>query len=100
MKRCGGGSKAKVLSNVPMHDSAKKYTYHCSGLLSPAFWDRKRGISRWRSDYARVVVEDNFSVETARYFDTHSVPGPMYNNYEFGGYPLWAQGPEHKLLID
>jgi len=35
-----------------------------------------------------------------RYLDTHSVPGPMYNRYEFGGYLLWARGPEHKVFID
>jgi hypothetical protein len=24
----------------------------------------------------------------------------MYNSYEFGGYLLWARGPQHKVFID
>ena len=51
------------------------------------------------SDYARVVV-CNIPVQAVCYLDTHSVPGPMYNSYEFGGYLLWALGPEHKVQSD
>jgi hypothetical protein len=51
------------------------------------------------SDYARVVV-CNSPVQAVCYLDTHSVPGPMYNSYEFGGYLLWARGPQHKVSID
>ena len=52
-----------------------------------------------RSDYPRIV-DKNFPVAAVQYLDTHSVPGPMYNSYEFGGYLLWARGPEHKVFID
>ncbi|HXH49222.1 MAG TPA: hypothetical protein VNM47_07735 [Terriglobia bacterium] len=45
-------------------------------------------------------VASNFPVEAVDYLRQHSVPGPMYNDYGFGGYLLWALGPEHKVFID
>jgi hypothetical protein len=52
-----------------------------------------------RSDYARIV-EKSFPVAAVDYLNTHPVPGPMYNDYYFGGYLILARGPEHKVFID
>jgi len=30
----------------------------------------------------------------------HPLSGPMFNSYGFGGYLVWAQGPEMKVFID
>jgi hypothetical protein len=30
----------------------------------------------------------------------HSISGPLFNSYGFGGYLIWARGPEHKVFID
>ena len=30
----------------------------------------------------------------------HSISGPLLNSYGFGGYLIWARGPEHKVFID
>lgn len=45
-------------------------------------------------------VSKDFPVAAVTYLQNHSVPGPMYNAYAFGGYLLWAMGPEHKVFID
>ena len=83
---------------LPRYDRAKEvYALNAVmilGILASLVW-----YFPSRSDYARVV-ESNFPVQAVRYLDTHSVPGPMYNRYEFGGYLLWARGPEHKVFID
>jgi hypothetical protein len=50
-------------------------------------------------DYSRIV-ETKFPIAAVQYLNTHPVPGPMYNSNEFGGYLLWARGPEHKVFID
>ena len=39
-------------------------------------------------------------VHAVEYLRTHSTPGPMFNDYAFGGYLVWALGPEHKVFID
>ncbi len=52
-----------------------------------------------RSDYTRIV-DSNLPVAAVQFLNTHSVPIPMFNSYEFGGYLLWARGPEHKVFID
>lgn len=52
-----------------------------------------------RSDYQHDV-EKTYPVAAVEYLNTHSVPGPMYNNYGFGGYLVFARGPEHKVYID
>jgi hypothetical protein len=83
---------------MPRYDRAKEvYALNAVmilGILGSLVW-----YFPSRSDYARVV-ESNFPVQAVRYLDTHSVPGPMYNSYEFGGYLLWARGPQHKVFID
>jgi hypothetical protein len=46
------------------------------------------------------VVRNNFPVDAVHYLDTHSVLGPTYSRYEFGGSLLWAGRPQHKALSD
>jgi hypothetical protein len=45
-------------------------------------------------------VAAQFPVRAVQYLQAHSVPGPMYNNYGFGGYLVWSRGPEQKVFID
>ena len=45
-------------------------------------------------------VANEFPAAAVQYLRQHSVPGPMFNYYGFGGYLLWAMGPEHKVFID
>ncbi len=83
---------------LPRYDRAKEiYTLNAAiilGIVAAMVW-----YFPSRSDYTRIV-DQNFPVAAVQYLDTHSVAGPMYNSYEFGGYLLWARGPEHKVFID
>ena len=45
-------------------------------------------------------VANTYPVGAVEYLDHHSVPIPMYNAYGFGGYLIWARGPEHKVFMD
>ena len=51
------------------------------------------------ADYEQNL-EKSFPVGAVRFLNTHPVPGPMYNAYYFGGYLIFARGPEHKVFID
>ena len=64
------------------------------GLLAAIVW-----YFPSRRDYERFV-EKKFPVASSEYLNTHSVPGPMYNSYYFGGYLIFARAPEHKVFID
>ena len=83
---------------LPRYDRAKEvYALNAAiilGIVGAMVWYFPSA-----SDYARMVAS-NFPVAAVQYLDTHSVPGPMYNSYEFGGYLVWARGPEHKVFID
>jgi hypothetical protein len=35
-------------------------------------------------------VADNFPVKAVEYLQQHPVPGPMYDDYDFGGYLVWS----------
>jgi hypothetical protein len=52
----------------------------------------------------RAALEQNvamqFPVSAVKYLKAHPVPEPMFNDYGFGGYLVWARGPEHKVFID
>jgi hypothetical protein len=45
-------------------------------------------------------IAEKFPVGAVAYLNHHSVPGPMYNSYGFGGYLVWSRGPQHKVFID
>ncbi|MGH9496875.1 MAG: hypothetical protein ACRD3B_17900, partial [Candidatus Sulfotelmatobacter sp.] len=45
-------------------------------------------------------VAENFPSRAVEYIKQHPTPGPMFNNYGFGGYLIWSLGPEHKVFID
>ena len=48
-------------------------------------------------DLLQKKVEASFPVQAVAYLDSHAVPGPMLNNYFFGGYLV---GTGHKVFID
>jgi hypothetical protein len=41
-----------------------------------------------------------FPIKAAAYLAQHSVPGPMFNNYGFGGYLIYSLAPEYKVFLD
>jgi hypothetical protein len=45
-------------------------------------------------------VAQQFPVAAVEYLEAHNVPEPMYNTYGFGGYLVWARGPQRKVFID
>lgn len=53
---------------------------------------------------SRAAIEQNiatrFPLHAVEYLREHPLPGPMFNTYNFGGYLVWARGPEHKVFID
>ena len=46
------------------------------------------------------TIEGRFPVGAVAYLNDHSVPGPMYNAYFFGGYLVWSWAPGRKVFID
>lgn len=45
-------------------------------------------------------VSQTYPVEAVAYLRQHPVPGPMFNNYGFGGYLVWSMGPDQKVFLD
>jgi hypothetical protein len=45
-------------------------------------------------------IASHYPVEAVEYLNLHSIPEPIFNSYGFGGYLIWARGPEHKVFID
>ena len=45
-------------------------------------------------------VGESYPLAAVEYLNRHSVPGPMYNAYGFGGFLVWSRGPAHKVFID
>jgi hypothetical protein len=44
-------------------------------------------------------VEDHSPVRAVEFIKAHQIPGPMLNEWVFGGYLIWA-APEHPVFID
>jgi len=45
-------------------------------------------------------VEEHFPVKAVEYLQTHAIPGPMFNNYGYGGYLIWTLAPNQRDFID
>jgi hypothetical protein len=83
---------------IPRYDRAKEI-YALNGAIILGMLGAMLWYFPSRSDYTRIV-DNNFPIAAVEFLNTHSIPEPMYNSYEFGGYLLWARGPEHKVFID
>ena len=46
------------------------------------------------------AIESRSPVRALEFLRVHPLPGPMFNSYGFGGYLVWADGPEKKVFID
>ena len=61
------------------------------------------GVFAWyfpsRAKLEKNIAKD-YPVQAVQYMREHPVPGPMFNNYGFGGYLVWSMGPKHKVFID
>lgn len=83
---------------VPRYDRRKEvYALNAAvilGIVAAMAW-----YFPSRGEYVRAV-EKNFPVAAVEYLNAHSIPEPLYNSYAFGGYLLWARGPEQKVFID
>jgi hypothetical protein len=83
---------------VPPYDQAKD-KYALNTVLTALIL---AGIVRFfpsRAALAQAVAE-KFPVEAVEYLQRHPVPEPMYDQYGYGGYLIWARWPEHKVFID
>ncbi len=45
-------------------------------------------------------VEKEYPLSALRYLENHPVRGQMLNNYNWGGYLIWAQRPRNMVFID
>ncbi len=52
-----------------------------------------------RAELERRVAE-SYPAGAVEYLRHHSVPGPMYNQYGYGGYLIGSLAPAHKVFID
>jgi len=43
---------------------------------------------------------EHFPVSAAAFLATHSVPGPIFNHYDWGGYLIWRLYPSTRVFID
>jgi hypothetical protein len=48
----------------------------------------------------RQGLRRNYPVAAVNYLNSHHLPGPMLNEYGWGGYLIYTRGPEHKVFID
>ena len=45
-------------------------------------------------------IASHSPVGAVEFLRQHSMGSPIFNSYGFGGYLIWARGPEHRVFID
>ncbi len=90
---------AMILSRwVPAYDAGKdKYALNALLMIAIAV-----GILWFYPSRARLEsgVARHFPVEAVQYILRHPPPQPMYNNYMFGGYLMFALDGRSKVFVD
>jgi len=52
------------------------------------------------ADFGRDRLVRAQPVAAARFVAEHDLPGPLFNDYQTGGYLIWALGPRRPVFID
>ncbi|MCL4524208.1 MAG: hypothetical protein M1451_09900, partial [Acidobacteria bacterium] len=56
-------------------------------------------LTKFSNEHLDYAVEAIFPVKAARYIREHNLPGPIYNDFNWGGYLIWSL-PELPVSID
>ena len=82
---------------LPAYDP-KKDRYVLNAVLMAAVVVAMAKHFPTRTDIKSIVAR-TFPARAVEYLHQHPVPGPMYNNYGYGGYLIWTL-PDSKVFID
>ena len=90
---------AMILSRWIRPYNPGKDKYALNALLMIAI---VTGIVRFFPSQAQLEsrVARHYPVEAVQYLERHPPPQPMYNNYGFGGYLIFALDGQNKVFID
>jgi hypothetical protein len=83
---------------LPPYDRKKDH-YIANAILMTAVLAAMVWYFPARADLQKTVATD-FPVNAVEYLREHSVPGPMFNTYGYGGYLVFSRWPEQKVFID
>jgi hypothetical protein len=90
---------AKILAYwMPAYDRSKDKFVLNAVLMAGVIWGLVYFLPSATDIEAKIAEE--FPVSAVQYLQTHSVPGPMYNNYAYGGYLVLALAPGQRDFID
>jgi hypothetical protein len=83
---------------VPRYERAKDQflinTALMAAILAIVIWYFPSQADLWQT------TGKTYPVAAVEYLNSHSVPGPMYNTYDFGGYLVLTRGPGNKVFMD
>lgn len=60
------------------------------------FVARREGLS---NDLLQTIVDGRFPESAARYVEQHNLPGPLFNDFNWGGFLIWRL-PQYAVSID
>lgn len=89
---------ALVARWVPPYDPAKDLQ-HLNALLIVAILAGMIAFLPSRQELHEGIAK-KFPVAAVEHLRQHPVPGPMFNDYGWGGYLIWSLGPQQKVFID
>lgn len=83
---------------LPAYDRRKEH-YALNAALIAAVIAAMVWFHPTQSSIDREIAK-RFPVGAVSYIRQHTVPGPTFNAYNFGGYLVWALAPERKVSVD
>lgn len=90
---------ARILARwIPAYDRSKDRVFLNFGIITVLLASFMHYLPS-RADIQRSISE-HFPVKAVDYLKTHSIPGPMFNNYGYGGYLVWMLAPKQRDFID
>jgi hypothetical protein len=90
---------ARIIARwMPAYDRAKDRVFLNAAILAVLL----AGFAHYFPSQADIqkIIADHFPVKAVEYLETHTIPGPMFNNYGYGGYLVWKLAPGQKDFID
>jgi hypothetical protein len=90
---------AKILARyLPAYDRSKDQFLLNATILAALAWS----VVHYLPSQAEIQqrISTGSPVRAVQYLQNHAIPGPMYNNYGFGGYLVWSAKPGQRDFID
>jgi hypothetical protein len=88
------------LSKWMLDKAANKTAWAILGILAIILFIWRVSNAQGKTPFDYMNTSEVFPAAACDYIELSNISGPMYNDYNYGGYLIWRLWPKHKVFVD